>query len=93
MILTPSQVPLVKPGRMYVRDGPISECTLEAKAGKEIGKYWYFLFTDALIITERKKDEKYQTREMVDFTADTAMKIKDVPDNLGTLSTPLQSLG
>ena len=68
---------------MYVRDGPIAECTLEAKAGKEYGKYWYFLFNDSLIVTERKKDDKYQMREMVDFSADTSMKIKDVPDNLG----------
>jgi hypothetical protein len=68
---------------MYVRDGPIAECSLEAKAGKEIEKQWYFLFNDSLVITDRKKDDKYQFQTMVDFTNDSSMKFKDVPDNSG----------
>lgn len=64
---------------MYLREGQIAECALEAKAGKEIENLWYFLFNDSLVVTERKKDDKYQFRSFVDFTADS-MKIKDVPD-------------
>lgn len=73
------------PSRKYLSDGPIYECALDAKAGKDFEKLWFFLFNDALLITERKKDEKYQFRALVDFAEDT-LRMKEISDSSGMIN-------
>jgi len=70
---------LITPCRVLKQEGKIHLSKLDMGMGrKDYDSGWYFLFNDGLLITEKKKDEKYVFKYFVDFQGEDSIKIKDV---------------
>jgi hypothetical protein len=68
---------LMTPTRTFKQEGKIHLSKLDMGMGKNYDSGWYFLFNDGLLITEKKKDEKYVFKHFVDFQQES-VKVKDV---------------
>ncbi|EGC34238.1 hypothetical protein DICPUDRAFT_153591 [Dictyostelium purpureum] len=72
---------LVQPTRLFVKQGYILDCQLDTRFSKDLQKLTYFLFNNAILITEKENSShRFQLKYFFDLN-DPSTKLKDIEDS------------